>query len=60
MYQYNNVPIFFCGEIIARLVNCYIGTLTKKYDKNLFFTNCRFMKNHYICTKKKFSNGKPN
>lgn len=32
----------------------------KKHDKNLFFTNCGFAKNHYICTKKKFSNGKPN
>jgi len=52
MYQLNNVPIFSVWMIDT--------LLQEKYDKNLFFTNCGLSKNHYICTKKKFSNGKPN
>lgn len=37
-----------------------IENLGEKYDKNLFLLDCVFAYNHYICTKKKFSNGKPN
>ncbi|CAH0181376.1 hypothetical protein SRABI04_01512 [Chryseobacterium sp. Bi04] len=59
MYQYNSVSIISMINIVA-LGKYYLATLLKKHDKNLFFTNCGFMKNHYICTKKKFSNGKPN
>ncbi len=52
--------MFLSVKMIDELVNCYTDKLLKKHDKNLFFSNCEFPNIDYICTKKKFSNGKPN